>query len=69
MRTCCRLDKLTEFSQAINYGSTGKTPYIPLTVFALLDSGKTKGFYKVLHDFFCIFLAQLQHSRARACGA
>jgi len=40
------LDKLTEFCQVINYGNTGKAPYIPLQVFGLLDSAKSKGFYK-----------------------
>ena len=41
------LDKLTEFCQVINYGNTGKAPYIPLQVFGLLDSAKSKGYYKV----------------------
>lgn len=41
------VDKMTEFCQVINGGSTDAAPTIPLQVIALLDNSGKTGYYKV----------------------
>ncbi len=41
------IDKMTEFAETLNGGSTGAAPAIPLQIFALLDSSLKSGYYKV----------------------
>jgi hypothetical protein len=40
-------DKMVEFAQVMNSGSTGAKPTIPMQIFGLLDSSMESGFYKV----------------------